>query len=150
MVEFIHVRKTGALILAARARRRLIGGAREAALRRLTRYGERLGLAFQVADDILDAEAPTSVTARRWARRGAAQGHLSGGARPAGAKQRARELLEQALAALDRFEARRPAARHRPSGGRPRRRAVSGETRAHRQAAGRSRPRRQPERARRC
>jgi len=107
MVEFIHVRKTGALILAAVRAGGLIGGARQGALRSLTRYGERLGLAFQVADDILDAEAPTSVTGKAPGR----DAILHKATYPAvlglpAAKQRARELLEQALTALERFDRR--------------------------------------------
>ena len=106
-VEFIHVRKTGALILAAVRAGGLIGGAHAPALKRLTRYGECLGLAFQIADDILDAEAPSSVTGkaagRDDARHKATFPAVLG--LPA-AKQRARELLEQALAALGGFDAR--------------------------------------------
>ena len=106
-VEFIHVRKTGALILAAVRAGGLIGGAREPALRDLTRYGECLGLAFQVADDILDAEAPTSVTGKAVGR----DGMLHKATFPfvlglPAAKQRARELLERAVAALERFDKR--------------------------------------------
>jgi geranylgeranyl diphosphate synthase, type II len=106
-VEFIHVRKTGALILAAVRAGGLVGGARAPALEHLTRYGECLGLAFQIADDILDAEAPSSVTGkaagRDDARRKATFPAVLG--LPA-AKRRARELLEQALAALSGFDVR--------------------------------------------
>jgi geranylgeranyl diphosphate synthase, type II len=61
-VEVIHVRKTGALILAAIRIGARLGGATEIDLTRITRYGEYLGLAFQIADDILDARAETSVS----------------------------------------------------------------------------------------
>lgn len=54
-VEDIHVRKTGALILTATWVGARIGGATPKELRKISRYGEFLGLAFQVADDILDA-----------------------------------------------------------------------------------------------
>ena len=106
-VEFIHVRKTGALLLAAVRAGAWIGGARAAPLRRLTRYGECLGLAFQIADDILDAEAPSSVTGKTEGR----DGVLHKATFPAvlglpAAKQRARELLAQALAAVARFDER--------------------------------------------
>lgn len=59
-VEAIHVRKTGALILAAIRIGARVGGATVSDLAKITRYGEYLGLAFQIADDILDAreEAP--------------------------------------------------------------------------------------------
>jgi len=50
----VHASKTGALIRCAVRSGALLGGARDAALEALTRYGERLGLAFQIADDILD------------------------------------------------------------------------------------------------
>ncbi len=53
-LEYIHTRKTGALILAAIQCGALVGGADDAAYDALTRYGARAGLAFQVADDILD------------------------------------------------------------------------------------------------
>lgn len=53
-LEFIHARKTGALLLAAVQCGGLLGGADAAQFRQLTRFGEAAGLAFQVADDILD------------------------------------------------------------------------------------------------
>lgn len=53
-LEYIHARKTGALLLAAIQSGGLIGGADDAQFQLLTRYGEAAGLAFQVADDILD------------------------------------------------------------------------------------------------
>jgi geranylgeranyl diphosphate synthase type II len=49
------VRKTGALIHVAARVGAKIGGADAKELRRISRYGEFLGLAFQIADDILDA-----------------------------------------------------------------------------------------------
>jgi geranylgeranyl diphosphate synthase type II len=54
-VEMIHVRKTGALILAAIRIGAHVAQAEAADLARLSRYGEYLGLAFQIADDILDS-----------------------------------------------------------------------------------------------
>jgi geranylgeranyl diphosphate synthase type II len=53
-VEFIHVRKTGALLLASLRIGAQIAGASAEELVRISRYGEYLGLAFQIADDILD------------------------------------------------------------------------------------------------
>jgi geranylgeranyl diphosphate synthase type II len=106
-VEFIHVRKTGALLLAAVRTGALIGGARAPALDGLTRYGECLGLAFQIADDILDAEGSTGMTGKT----PGGDGIRHKATFPAvlglpAAKQRARELLAQALEALGRFDAR--------------------------------------------
>jgi len=59
-VEWIHVRKTGALILASIRAGAQVAGTEPADLGRITRYGERLGLAFQIADDILDALGQTA------------------------------------------------------------------------------------------
>jgi geranylgeranyl pyrophosphate synthase len=51
----IHRGKTGALIRAAAAVGGMAAGADEATLERLRRFGEDIGVAFQVADDVLDA-----------------------------------------------------------------------------------------------
>ncbi|HYT54538.1 MAG TPA: farnesyl diphosphate synthase [Verrucomicrobiae bacterium] len=59
-VEWIHVRKSGALILASIRAGAQVAGTEPADLGRITRYGERLGLAFQIADDILDALGQTA------------------------------------------------------------------------------------------
>ncbi len=53
-VRAIHARKTGKLFTASLRVGALVGGAGAPLLRRLTTYGEQLGLAFQIADDILD------------------------------------------------------------------------------------------------
>jgi geranylgeranyl diphosphate synthase type II len=52
----LHSKKTGALLRASLRAGGLAGGADDAAMASLTRYGERLGLAFQIVDDILDIE----------------------------------------------------------------------------------------------
>jgi geranylgeranyl diphosphate synthase, type II len=52
----LHSKKTGALLRVSLRAGGLAGGADGAALASLTRYGERLGLAFQIVDDILDIE----------------------------------------------------------------------------------------------
>ena len=59
-VEYIHVRKTGALMRAAIRLGAQVGGAGAADLRRVTRFGDCLGLAFQIADDILDILGETA------------------------------------------------------------------------------------------
>jgi geranylgeranyl diphosphate synthase type II len=56
----LHTRKTGALLRASIRVGALAGGADEAALASLTRYGERMGLAFQIVDDILDIEGSST------------------------------------------------------------------------------------------
>lgn len=53
-VEHIHRSKTGALIRASVVTGGIIAGASEDQIEKLRAYGERVGLAFQIADDILD------------------------------------------------------------------------------------------------
>jgi geranylgeranyl diphosphate synthase type II len=55
-LEFIHTCKTAALIRGALRAGALLAGAAEPALAALTTYGARIGLAFQIVDDILDEE----------------------------------------------------------------------------------------------
>lgn len=56
VLEYIHIHKTGSLILASIRAGALISMAGEKELIALTKYGEALGLAFQIADDVLDVE----------------------------------------------------------------------------------------------
>ena len=53
-LEFIHLNKTAAMIEAALAMGGLCGGADDAGVAALRAAGRRLGLAFQIIDDILD------------------------------------------------------------------------------------------------
>jgi geranylgeranyl diphosphate synthase type II len=64
-VAAIHRRKTGALIRAAVRVGAIAGRATPKQLASLSRYGEALGLAFQIADDILDEVGSTKVTGKR-------------------------------------------------------------------------------------
>jgi geranylgeranyl pyrophosphate synthase len=54
-LDDLHRRKTGALLRASLRMGGIAGGADPAELGGLERYGEAIGLAFQIADDILDA-----------------------------------------------------------------------------------------------
>ncbi len=53
-LQAIHRAKTGALIRCSVRSGGMLGGADAAQLDALTRYGEAIGLAFQIADDVLD------------------------------------------------------------------------------------------------
>jgi farnesyl diphosphate synthase len=105
-LEFMHIHKTGALIRAS-----VLLGAHcgdtldETALTQLDRYAKCVGLAFQVVDDVLDAEAPTA-TLGKTAGKDAADNKptyvsLLGVTR---AREMAHELHHDALAALDGFK----------------------------------------------
>ena len=56
MLEYIHRSKTAALIRASVAAGALCAGAGAEDVARLRRFGESIGWAFQVTDDILDVE----------------------------------------------------------------------------------------------
>jgi geranylgeranyl diphosphate synthase type II len=53
-LEAIHRRKTGCLLCSALTMGARIAGAAPASLRILQKYGKNVGLAFQIADDLLD------------------------------------------------------------------------------------------------
>ncbi|MBS3905678.1 MAG: polyprenyl synthetase family protein [Syntrophaceae bacterium] len=55
-VQYIHTHKTGALILASVRTGVKLGGGDEETLKAFTHFGERIGLAFQIVDDILNVE----------------------------------------------------------------------------------------------
>jgi len=55
-VVFIHRRKTGALIRASVMTGAVLGGADGATRTALAAYGEKLGLLFQIVDDVLNVE----------------------------------------------------------------------------------------------
>ena len=103
-VQYIHTHKTGAMILVSVRVGAKIGEATEKALEALTSYGGKIGLAFQIVDDILNIEGDA-----------AALGKSIGSDRSKGkatypsvlglaeSKKRARELTESAVDALAPF-----------------------------------------------
>ncbi|MDP3586257.1 MAG: polyprenyl synthetase family protein [Thiobacillus sp.] len=111
-LEFMHIHKTGALIRASVLLGAQCGTPSEATLAALDHYAKCIGLAFQVVDDVLDAEAPTA-TLGKTAGKDAANNKptyvsLLGVAR---ARELAQELRADAHAALADLGA--PAARLR-------------------------------------
>ena len=55
-LQDMHARKTGALIRAAAVAGAIMGGGSEDSIFAVSEYGQHLGLAFQIVDDILDVE----------------------------------------------------------------------------------------------
>ena len=105
-VQYIHTHKTGALIKASVVSGALLGGASGQKLAAITRYGEAAGLAFQIADDILDIEGTTEEIGKDagsdQARGKATYPAVIG---LAAAKVEAREMMDEALRSLDIFGA---------------------------------------------
>ena len=106
-VQQMHNRKTAALISAAAESGALAGRSTDDQVEALARYGRAIGLAFQIADDILDIEGDTEVLGKTTGS-DVARGKVT---YPAvvgleEARQSARELVNDALAALERFDQR--------------------------------------------
>ncbi|RPJ02406.1 MAG: polyprenyl synthetase family protein [Deltaproteobacteria bacterium] len=103
-VQFIHTHKTGAMILVSIQSGAKLGRAATEPLKALTRYGERVGLAFQIADDILNVEGQAALLGKS-----TGSDRLRGKATYPGllgleeSKRRARELVEMAVDALKPF-----------------------------------------------
>jgi geranylgeranyl diphosphate synthase type II len=104
-LEALHRLKTGALICAAIRAGGCIGGADEKALSGLEAYGEHIGLAFQVVDDILneegDPERMGKAVGTDQLRRKNTYPALMG---LEAAKAKATDLVSQSLRSLDIFD----------------------------------------------
>ncbi|WP_022729715.1 polyprenyl synthetase family protein [Fodinicurvata sediminis] len=103
----LQARKTGALIIYACTAGADMGQAGKQERAALAGYGERLGLAFQIADDLLDhtgSQTETGKPVGRDAGRGKATFVDLLGAE--GAREKAAELLDQARESLDLFGAK--------------------------------------------
>ncbi len=100
-LEYIHLHKTAALIRASLRVGAILGGGTTAAVDAITTAGDRLGLAFQIVDDILDVEgnlAELGKTAGSDERKKKATYPALHGVEASRAKARA--LIDDAIAAL--------------------------------------------------
>jgi len=103
----LHASKTGALLTACVRMGAILSGADDHSLAELTRFGQRIGLAFQVVDDLLDVEG----TVQNLGKRPGADKEHGKSTYPAllgleGAHTEADRLLGEALAALEVLGAR--------------------------------------------
>ena len=101
MLDYVHLTKTAALIIAAVRAGAMIAGADKETLTNLTEYAENLGLAFQICDDILDVEGDEEKLGKKTGM-DSDRGKLT---YPAlfgieKSKERLRELTDAALAAV--------------------------------------------------
>ena len=105
VLEYIHRHKTAALLAAAVTIGGLLGGGSAEQVAALKRYGQTIGLAFQIADDVLDVEGDSAALGKQ-----VGQDEKHGKATyPAllgmeASRQRAAALLNEALAALSDFD----------------------------------------------
>lgn len=64
MLEYIHINKTGALLKLCVRMGAILAEASEKDIERLTIYAEKIGLAFQIKDDILSEEGNPEITGK--------------------------------------------------------------------------------------
>src|SRR5205085_12322583 len=101
VVESIHRRKTGALLRGSVRIGSILAGADRASLDRLTRYGEAIGLGFQIADDLLDELGDSGATGKSPGRdRERGKSTVPATLGVARARELLRELHERALEPL--------------------------------------------------
>ncbi len=103
-LEAIHARKTGAMIQAAVRLGALVAQASGDQTAALDRFGKRLGLAFQISDDLLDVQGQEAVLGKRVGKDGI-QGKLTfpGLLGVDESLRRARQLIDEGRAALKIF-----------------------------------------------
>ena len=104
-VQQMHSRKTAALIRAAAESGALAGRGTEDQVAAMARYGMDIGLAFQIADDILDIEGDTEVLGKTTGA-DVARGKVTYPAAVGleNSRETARYLVNDALAALEGYD----------------------------------------------
>jgi len=106
-VRELHRLKTGALIRASLRAGAILSGASSGRLEGLTRYGEEIGLAFQIVDDILDVVGDDDVMGKRSGTdRARKKTTYPGVVGLDEARQLADDARDRAVAALDGFDDR--------------------------------------------
>ena len=103
-LEFMHIHKTGALIRCAVKLGAACGELDAAGTAKLDHYAARVGLLFQVVDDLLDCEASTAALGKTAGKDAAANKPTYVTTLGIGrARERARELHDEALDSLTGF-----------------------------------------------
>jgi geranylgeranyl diphosphate synthase, type II len=106
-LEAIHRRKTGALFLASLELGAIVAGAGAAERAALAEYGRRVGLVFQITDDLLDVRGDAAAMGKR-AGKDSDRGKLTfpGILGVEQSVERARALVQEACAALEPLDPR--------------------------------------------
>ena len=106
-LEYIHTHKTGALIRCAVVSGALLGGSSADKMNRFRSYGEIIGLAFQIVDDILDIKGEEvklgkSIGSDLAQKKATYPAHLG----LTESMNRAKSLLKSALSKLENLDSR--------------------------------------------
>src|SRR5713226_3201131 len=99
LVQEIHVRKTAALIRASVRAGAILCGAESGTLEALSAYGEHMGLAYQIIDDVLDVVGDERTLGKR-AGRDTAKATYPAAFGVAGSREIATRLTAEAVAAI--------------------------------------------------
>lgn len=110
-LDTLHGRKTGALLAASLVMGALAAAADERTVRALEEYGTAIGLAFQIADDVLDATASAEVLGKNPSDATLDKSTYVSLHGLDAARAKAREVVGSALAALDAAGLEAPALR---------------------------------------
>jgi geranylgeranyl diphosphate synthase type II len=113
IIEYIHLNKTAKMFRCAAIMGAICGGADNKQLHRLGEYGLKLGLSFQIADDVLDVNTSSEQlgkTAGKDARAGKVTYPALLGIEQS--KQVAEKFAREAVAALEPFGKKADALRH--------------------------------------
>ena len=107
VVDYIHTHKTGALIAASVSAGTILATGSEEEVQSIHRYGQQIGLAFQIADDVLNMKGDRDVMGKRKGsdkERGKITYPSVFGITES--KNIQNKLINHALRALDRFDKR--------------------------------------------
>ena len=63
-LDTMHLQKTGKLIQTALETSGILSGLNQSEIKILSKYGEKIGLAFQIQDDIIDIESPSYISGK--------------------------------------------------------------------------------------
>lgn len=63
-LDKMHLQKTGRLIQSSLETSGILSGLNPSEIEALSKYGEKIGLAFQIQDDIIDIESPSSISGK--------------------------------------------------------------------------------------
>jgi geranylgeranyl diphosphate synthase type II len=100
ILNFIHMHKTTALIRASVRIGAITGGAKVKDLKKFTKYAESIGLAFQITDDLLDAEGDEEIVGKRLKKDSGKQTYIKHYGIVA-SKIKVEQLIEEAIEAIE-------------------------------------------------
>jgi geranylgeranyl diphosphate synthase type II len=99
ILHYIHTHKTTALLRASVRTGAIFGGAKVRELKKITKYGESIGLAFQIKDDLLDAEGDETKVGKRLKKDTSKQTYVKHYG-PIASKIKLEQLVEEAVQSI--------------------------------------------------